>query len=824
MPASKSASATQSEHDENQDDGIGMKTKFSIFDPVITYEHREFYEKIVNELNGLFPICNQGKCSAVEISEDATEQEQITDLMIRVENFSHELLDVTKKLFDQFYQAKEEFYRMILSNVAYVKINLIDRNLLERTCDVRWWALETAFADCVGSFNDVREMIGTLVSQLEDLEHSIEKRGDYADSDIMRVAEIGSEPHLLLCIRQVLPLLSENVKVLVDQESFAVYEEKVDALINALPTTAPGKELQKQFRDSTVELTRLHEKIQFACQRLEDINSSYTLYRDLVICDRLGVVIANANRQTRHRVLGTDISDTQWFREAMKTRDGNEYFAQDLTHGMIEDVQSLVYTTAIRENVDNNGAVIGAMGILFDFQGEATIILEDYIPKEDNGSLATGWYSFFTNEKGRIIGSSDEAIFEPERSAHVPRNHRSLSSGEKVCSYAIVEGQDAAIFTAKTDGYLEYKGLGWSSHLIVPREGIFGSRYHVGYAGISTEELMDSLIIPDINKQTYEKIQEDKESIQLISLNGIVFASKLGKRGVALGPIFDQITKTGDFATSRMEDLLGEMAAGELALNLQALEMFSKQAIDLIDRNLFERSADIRWWSTDRYFWEALSDPSEEAFQRACNRLKVINNSYTMYRNLVLADSSGEIVACAKMELRNELKKVNVSDQEWFQNGMRTQRSNEYAVQDIQKSVLEKHKERSLIYSGGIRTAGAREGDATGVLGVMFDWDTEAKKILHNCLPRDAEGNFIAGCAAFYTNEQHEVIETTNEDAFPVGAVISLPDAHRKLADGQSASGVYHQNEKRYILGSSRTQGYREYRGLAWCAHVVRPL
>ena len=25
------------------------KTKFSIFDPVITYEHREFYEKIVNE-------------------------------------------------------------------------------------------------------------------------------------------------------------------------------------------------------------------------------------------------------------------------------------------------------------------------------------------------------------------------------------------------------------------------------------------------------------------------------------------------------------------------------------------------------------------------------------------------------------------------------------------------------------------------------------------------------------------------------------------------------------------------------------------------------
>ena len=80
-----------------------VSTKFSIFDPVITCEHREFYERIISELNGIFPICNQGKCTAVEISESATEQEQITDLIKRVEDFSRELLDVSKRLFDQFY-------------------------------------------------------------------------------------------------------------------------------------------------------------------------------------------------------------------------------------------------------------------------------------------------------------------------------------------------------------------------------------------------------------------------------------------------------------------------------------------------------------------------------------------------------------------------------------------------------------------------------------------------------------------------------------------------------------------------------------------------
>ena len=76
--------------------GSAAEVTFSIFSPVITVEHREFYERIVSELNGFFPICTQGKCTAVEVSDDATEQQQITDLMKRVESFSGELLEVTK--------------------------------------------------------------------------------------------------------------------------------------------------------------------------------------------------------------------------------------------------------------------------------------------------------------------------------------------------------------------------------------------------------------------------------------------------------------------------------------------------------------------------------------------------------------------------------------------------------------------------------------------------------------------------------------------------------------------------------------------------------
>ena len=35
---------------------------------------------------------------------------------------------------------------------------------------------------------------------------------------------------------------------------------------------------------------------------------------------------------------------------------------------------------------------------------------------------------------------------------------------------------------------------------------------------------------------------------------------------------------------------------------------------------------------------------------------------------------------------------------------------------------------------------------------------------------------------------------------------------------------IFSANDKKYIIGSSKTQGYREYEGLGWTAHVVRPI
>lgn len=557
---------------------------------------------------------------------------------------------------------------------------------------------------------------------------------------------------------------------------------------------------------------------------LEDIISCYSLYRDLIITGADGCVVANANSSRRDFVLGLDVSQEKWYQASLNIKDGTQYYSQDIYKSALEDQPSLIYSTAIREGNSSRGRTSGVMAVLFDFQGESKLILDEYMPKDKDGQIQEGCYSVFADSEGKTLSSTDVNIFPAGGYLHNPRKHRTLDPGESCSSYAVIKGVESALISSKTDGFLEYKGLGWSSHLIVPKSHIFEHEIEESEINLPRKDMMESALIPEINKKTYERIQEYKESIQLISLNGIVFASKLGKRGAALGPIFDRITKTGDYATTKMEELLIEMARDEFAQNAEALEIFSKHAIDLIERNLFERAADIRWWSTDLIFPVALEDPSPENCEQACERLKVINNSYTMYRNLVLCDTSGRIIATSRTESRGELKQLDVSNEEWFLAAMRTNSSAQYGVADVTHSFVERHKDNSLFYAGGVRKGGNRQGESIGVLGIMFDWDTEAKKILEACLQKDQKGSKIRGSQVFFTNKNHEIIESTDDDVFKLGTKLKFPDAHMKLEKGQVASGIFEWQGKRYLLGSAKTAGYRDYEGLGWSAHAIRPV
>jgi hypothetical protein len=715
---------------------------FNIYNPVITYEHRADYDMIVSQLQEIFPICNQGKCKALEVTDDPQKQKQINDLMEKVEFFSDSLINITKVFFDQLYRAKETSSQSISKSMAKIKIDMIERSLLERTCDVRWWALEKAFWKCI-------------------------------------------------------------------------------TLSNAAQPTASKTSLAPRAKSGPD--TDYQKAIDMACSRLEDIRSSYTLYRDLVIVNSMGIVVANSNSERKSLTLGLDVSDELWFQKALETKDGTAYHVQDIARSKLEDQPSLIYATAIRTEGDEYGDAIGVMGVLFDFQGECQMVLNDYLPKGPKGDILDGWFSFFTNSQGRVICSSDQHFIPFGATPELSRSHRYLvKPGESHVSTSIFFGNRSLLVSYHTSGFNEYEGLGWTSHLVLPITAIFerGSDHKV--FGITPKELMSSSLIPAQNRQTYQEIQRNKADIQLISINGIVLATDLGKAGKSFMPIFDQITETGSSTTGKMELLLSEMSSDMLQQNLQALTNLSQQAIELIDRNLFERAADVRWWSTDHVLWESLQGTGKKDMEAINKRLQIINASYTMYRDLVVADANGRIVANSKVENRDKLDGQSVSDQFWFRQGMQMSKLVQFAAQDVCDSDLE-NENTSLIYCSAILENGQRSGKPVGVLGILFDWENQAQPILAGCLPL-INNELVHGGAAFYVNRDRVVIATTDERHFPINKVVNIPPENVNLKDGESASGIFSTNDRKYIIGSSGSHGYREYKGLGWTAHVVRAI
>ena len=96
-----------------------------------------------------------------------------------------------------------------------------------------------------------------------------------------------------------------------------------------------------------------------------------------------------------------------------------------------------------------------------------------------------------------------------------------------------------------------------------------------------------------------------------------------------------QLTRrTGSLMSSiaRMSD----RSRGERMVDL------SLNAIELIDRNLYERTCDVRWWATDSAVVDCAASPNAAAVAHVSERLAVILGAYTVYLDLWLCDLEGQ--------------------------------------------------------------------------------------------------------------------------------------------------------------------------------------
>ena len=253
-------------------------------------------------------------------------------------------------------------------------------------------------------------------------------------------------------------------------------------------------------------------------------------------------------------------------------------------------------------------------------------------------------------------------------------------------------------------------------------------------------EVADQLVVR--MQQSSGVIAKINSQTRMLSLNAQIEAARAGgTTGAAFGVVASAIRDLSDQTALVSEDLARETAQANeslqriirtLATNVRGTRLsdLALGNIDLIDRNLYERSCDVRWWATDSSGVEALTRKTAEAYQHCSRRFGVILNSYTVYHDLVLCDLDGKIVANGR-PAQYRSGGMSCASAPWFTEALATRSGEEFGFESVHVSPLV-NDQRVLAYSCCVREGGDITGKPLGVLGILFNWDALAQTIVHD--------------------------------------------------------------------------------------------
>ncbi|CAB3746590.1 cache domain-containing protein [Paraburkholderia solisilvae] len=327
-------------------------------------------------------------------------------------------------------------------------------------------------------------------------------------------------------------------------------------------------------------------------------------------------------------------------------------------------------------------------------------------------------------------------------------------------------------------------------------------------------------VIAELTREV-RKISRDKISdIDLINreatylaINALIEAARAGEAGRGFAVVANQVKSV----SGRIGQLTGELGKELNGLSERMVTELERQQgqrltdlalnmIDVIDRNLYERSCDVRWWATDAALVDCMMsapEAAEHAAAYASQRLSVILDSYTVYLDIWVLDLQGRVVANGRPAQFPVTGAVNAAQYEWFAAALRTRSGDEYATANVD-ALDHLGNAQVATYATAIREHGASDGRIVGVLAVFFDWAKQASAVVKSvrltdderartrCMIIDADGRVIAD----------------SQEAGRDTARFELPAGTQNTGNYRTGGGS--------LVGYALTPGYETYRGMGW--------
>ncbi|MFN7196041.1 MAG: chemotaxis protein CheW [Hylemonella sp.] len=514
--------------------------------------------------------------------------------------------------------------------------------------------------------------------------------------------------------------------------------------------------------------------------RLLAYRRKYTVYNEIMLLDTRGNVLVQLDADSP--VEGS--ADPLIAETLQSDRYVETFRATDLRPGRS---QALIYSR--RMHHPQTGSVVGLLCLCFDFEAEMAGIFRSHRDPQGRSNM------LLLDAHHRVIASADERWIAP--GTVVPVN---LQGSPQLF---IHEGREYLVRTYAAEGYQGYMGPeGWLGQVMIPIDLAFSGDGSRTLSTLEPELAAGLLSHARSFSQPLHEVMTATETIRRVVWNGqVITADQHGER-LKLKTILEQISETGARSNALFSQSIRDLYETVLESKQRNTEFMAQLMVDLLDRNLYERADDCRWWALTPQLRSTLADSEVSPAQarQLQDILTYIHDLYTVYTQLFVYDRHGRIVA---RSCRSGSPGPAEVDAGTLQRVRALRDDQAYHVSAFEPSAFYDDRP-TYIYHAAVRHPQQPE-QVVGGIGIVFDAAREFHAMLSGCRSQND------AISAYFVDRQGRIISSTDAQA-PAGGRLELGEDLRQLPRGRSLARVVTHAGQYAILGCAASQGYREFK------------
>lgn len=520
--------------------------------------------------------------------------------------------------------------------------------------------------------------------------------------------------------------------------------------------------------------------------RLKEYRNKYTVYDEILVLDTKGKVLAHLDADSTVAQSADPLIE-----ETLRCDTYIETFRKSDLRPAQE--HSLIYSRKITH--PRTGHAIGVLCLCFPLAVEMEGVFAG-LRKEADRSIM-----LMLDRDGHVIASSDADHIAPGRRVPVAFNDE-----YEIVTYA---GREYFAKTCRAQNYQGYSGPGWLGHVMIPCETAFRNQDGNTLSAYDDATLAGVMSHAKSFCPPLHEVTRRAESIN-IALRRVVWNGQIMSTGqsgdlLRLKSILQEISQTGDETSSVFQGSIQDLYATVISSSLQDLQFISRLMIDIMDRNLYERANDCRWWALEPEIRRRMANKalSEADKQRIAAILESINALYTAYSRLVVFDTTGTIIAASDLH-RDGIETTGQSmDEALSRSALALRDSQAYTVSAFEPTYLYGGRPTYIYCAAIFHPEDPRR--VVGGIGLVFDAESEFRNMLLSSLPK------TAGAFAAFTDREGNVISSTTEALAPGSSL--RPGAQMPARkSGASAAEIVVHDSQYMMVGHTASFGYREFK------------